>query len=411
MIPKILHQVWLGPDPIPSPFFRFREQWRSVHPEWQYKLWTDRDVSDLQCQPLLSRVAAASSRSNIVRLEALYQFGGTYSDLDVEWLRNSDALLEYPGFAALEAPDRYGNAVFGAVRASPWIGWQLNQLQHYLHLPAPWGPTLLSRACRAEPEHVTAVPSFFFYPYTWNEGPFPGWMFPASYAVHHWAMSWSKSNRVERFSFPGRTEWVEDRFAIYERMPKDAVVAGAGINAGRVAAEVLRLSRPRRLHLVGPWEDRNSVWQGDQGTPLDFPSGRFGPDPRASFAQILDQLVVHSGNEIAAFSAFREGHFDWIYLDGNPTLGAVRPLLREALRCVKENGLLVLHNYVSKFDSPLARERQFGAVEAVAEFCKEFGWEICLRDLGTGCDPQARFSSNVCLRKQKELAISIQVRH
>ena len=44
MIPKILHQVWLGPNTIPREFLDWRGGWRSLHPDWTYMLHTNEDV-------------------------------------------------------------------------------------------------------------------------------------------------------------------------------------------------------------------------------------------------------------------------------------------------------------------------------------------------------------------------------
>ncbi|NBV41108.1 glycosyl transferase, partial [bacterium] len=43
-IPKILHQVWLGPKEMPAQFVSWREQWRRLHPDWEYMLHTDKDI-------------------------------------------------------------------------------------------------------------------------------------------------------------------------------------------------------------------------------------------------------------------------------------------------------------------------------------------------------------------------------
>ena len=38
MIPKIIHQIWLGPLPPPQ---RWLDSWRDHHPDWDYHLWTN----------------------------------------------------------------------------------------------------------------------------------------------------------------------------------------------------------------------------------------------------------------------------------------------------------------------------------------------------------------------------------
>ena len=44
-IPKIIHQIWLGSE-LPVRFRGYQQNWRRLHPDWDYKLWTDRDVEN-----------------------------------------------------------------------------------------------------------------------------------------------------------------------------------------------------------------------------------------------------------------------------------------------------------------------------------------------------------------------------
>ena len=47
LIPRILHQIWLGGSPIPEEFLEFSAGWRRAHPQWDYRLWTDRRLPRL----------------------------------------------------------------------------------------------------------------------------------------------------------------------------------------------------------------------------------------------------------------------------------------------------------------------------------------------------------------------------
>ena len=87
-IPKVIHQIWLGNKPIPKQFFPFMESWKKYHPDWEYILWTDKDVKnlDLITQKYFDQETHPRSRANILRFELLYKFGGLYVDLDFECL-------------------------------------------------------------------------------------------------------------------------------------------------------------------------------------------------------------------------------------------------------------------------------------------------------------------------------------
>ena len=40
-IPRIFHQIWVGPDPLPDEFAAYGQTWLDHHPGWELKLWTD----------------------------------------------------------------------------------------------------------------------------------------------------------------------------------------------------------------------------------------------------------------------------------------------------------------------------------------------------------------------------------
>ena len=45
MIEKIIHQIWLGSN---SPPTEWLDSWKDKHPNWEYKLWTEKDVASFK---------------------------------------------------------------------------------------------------------------------------------------------------------------------------------------------------------------------------------------------------------------------------------------------------------------------------------------------------------------------------
>jgi mannosyltransferase OCH1-like enzyme len=41
-IPLIIHQSWKT-DQLPAKYLRWQATWKRMHPNWEYKLWTDAD--------------------------------------------------------------------------------------------------------------------------------------------------------------------------------------------------------------------------------------------------------------------------------------------------------------------------------------------------------------------------------
>src|SRR5207247_2358642 len=63
-----------------------------------------------------------AQRADVLRYEVVYEHGGVYLDTDVECLGNIEPLLvDCDAFIGEEPSDLYGNGVFGARRAHPWM--------------------------------------------------------------------------------------------------------------------------------------------------------------------------------------------------------------------------------------------------------------------------------------------------
>jgi mannosyltransferase OCH1-like enzyme len=190
MIPKIYHQVWLGNNPIPDNFKLWLSGWRNLHPDWDYKLWTDRDLT--QIKDYLDKFSQYSSKSNVARLWILMNHGGVYSDLDFEWNKSINPLIKNKGFASREMPNLFCNAIMGSVKNNIWIEKQFELIPTLFNRPAPWGPKLLTKISESYPNEFTELPTEYFYPYLWNQSFKSSVNFPKSYAVHHWNKSWIK---------------------------------------------------------------------------------------------------------------------------------------------------------------------------------------------------------------------------
>jgi mannosyltransferase OCH1-like enzyme len=98
VIPKKLHMIWLG-SPLPSQYQNIITKWKALHPAWEFKLWTDKDVIKLTYAGLYSKVTNLGIKSALLRYEILYQYGGVYVDTDFECIKPLDDLLYLDFFA------------------------------------------------------------------------------------------------------------------------------------------------------------------------------------------------------------------------------------------------------------------------------------------------------------------------
>lgn len=188
MIPKILHQVWLGDKPIPEKFLQFRNRWRQIHPRWKYILWNEENLKNTECWELIQKTNKHSSMSNIARIYAINLLGGVYADFDIEWKKSINMLLKHKAFAAKESINKYCNAFFGSEINNPWIKYQYDNIQQWIYLKPPWGPNLMTEAANKFPNDLFTIDTNLVYPYLWNQK--PKGEYKDCYVIHHWARSW-----------------------------------------------------------------------------------------------------------------------------------------------------------------------------------------------------------------------------
>jgi len=108
-IPKIIHQIWLGPKLPPSSFFHFQDHVRRLHPDWEYHLWSESDLEALELDnwDIVQKSDNYAEMSDIIRADLLDRFGGVYFDADVDLLQKLDELHEkYDFYAGMEHPHK-----------------------------------------------------------------------------------------------------------------------------------------------------------------------------------------------------------------------------------------------------------------------------------------------------------------
>ena len=103
MTPKIIHQIWIGPNstdaPVPDRFLEFQNSWRRHCPEWELRVWSGSQVLDLiendfpEYLLFYRSLPQTVLQADIARLMILSRHGGLYVDLDFELLRSMEPLL------------------------------------------------------------------------------------------------------------------------------------------------------------------------------------------------------------------------------------------------------------------------------------------------------------------------------
>lgn len=206
-IPKIIHQIWLG-SPFPEEFKLLQQSWIEYHLDrgWMYKLWTDEDVAQLQLynQEFYDATDNYGVKSDILRWELLYNFGGVYIDTDYECLRSLDELhYTYDFYTALQPLDtsfiQLGAALVGSRPGHPILEHCIATIKddwHHKGAPKKTGPVHFTKSFYAmagkNNNKDIAFPAFYFYPLGCQEtvDNRSAWIKQGAFAVHWWAKSW-----------------------------------------------------------------------------------------------------------------------------------------------------------------------------------------------------------------------------
>jgi mannosyltransferase OCH1-like enzyme len=198
MIPRIIHHIWIGPDPLPDDHRPWIESWKRHHPKWEHRLWTEEDLPADPIRPeILERLRVPVERADILRLELLYRHGGVYVDTDLECLRPLDDVLEGEEFVGVcHKPGRITNTAIAGVPRHPLLGRALeevNPMDTYWTstsqgLKKVAGPLLLERLVPDYPE-ITLLDPPLFFPATPEER-------ERAIAVHHMARTWHNATTL-----------------------------------------------------------------------------------------------------------------------------------------------------------------------------------------------------------------------
>lgn len=173
-IPKIIHQIWIGPHPMPT---ELMSSWKTMNPDWEYKLWTEQNIPVLYNKKQYNEIKSYAGKADILRLEILFQFGGIYLDADSLCLQPlTENFLRYHFFACYEnekaRPGLIANGVIGSQPNHPLLS-QLIESVHSIedvNKDQAWiivGPMLFTKVLKQYMvfnKPIKIFPSHLFYP-------------------------------------------------------------------------------------------------------------------------------------------------------------------------------------------------------------------------------------------------------
>ncbi len=228
VIPKIIHQIWLGPKTPPAVFKESQESIKKLHPDWEYKLWTDEDVLKfwLYNHKYYDNEKNFGAKADILRYEILKRYGGVYLDIDFVLTKPLDWLCQYDFWSVAQPLDCKGHICNGAFGCIPGhsilkdcillLGENYDTAEDKRILNTT-GPMHFQRSVMKFIDegkmNIIVLPAGFFFPIIFNDRligidalqmkakqRIQSFLRPETVAIHYWAGSWwEDESSIEKF--------------------------------------------------------------------------------------------------------------------------------------------------------------------------------------------------------------------
>lgn len=205
LIPRTVHRIWFGPHPMRRELIEYGRTWERHG--YDLRLWTESNLPPLRNQRIYDEIGDGRrinvgggdpnlgvwvQRADVVGYELVHQFGGIYTNTDLECLRDLDPILDgVTAFAAREDHHYLCNALMGATAGHPFFDALLDELpQRWDRMPGEpmntvTGPHLLTHM-RDIRDDLTVFPRELFFPFSFTEMDREWDEFPDAYTVHRW---------------------------------------------------------------------------------------------------------------------------------------------------------------------------------------------------------------------------------
>ena len=196
-IPKNLHIIWVGDNPMPDYVMPNIEQWKHFMPDWNVRLWTNYDINVHEFpEDIVEKInesTIGAQKADIMRYFIVEKYGGFYMDTDTTPYRSLTPLTQL-GFDLIVYHDNsvtweyLCNSPFGASPHHPVVqtactmirGVTLNTSDPHLHT----GPHLWGKSIAITPffgKKIGVLSHQFFDKFDYFDG---------KYGSHTYAASW-----------------------------------------------------------------------------------------------------------------------------------------------------------------------------------------------------------------------------
>jgi len=153
-----------------------------------------------------------------------------------------------------------------------------------------------------------------------------------------------------------------NRRKLLEKMKQNSIVAEIGVDEGTFSQAIYNITNPKRYHLIDSW-----------GTNR-YHEGKYDA-VRSIFSSEIEngEVDIHRKLSTDAVFDFEDHYFDWIYIDTDHSYETTRDELKGYAPKMKDNGIIMGHDYVK---GNWITTYRYGVIEAVHEFCVNNDWEL-----------------------------------
>ena len=211
LIPKKIHHIWLGEKKLPPYFEKFKKSWEKNNPDYELFFWDDENTKNLNLinRELFDVIENKGSKSDILRYEILYQYGGIYIDTDFECIKGIPKELLKKSFVAcmqFDCKPEIGNSLLmsepGTKLMSSIIkGCSYPKYETVKNIIEKTGPVMITnqinKFLESEKDNILILPSNYCFPV-------PNFLRDLdsprnlttddSFAIHKWGTTWIETN-------------------------------------------------------------------------------------------------------------------------------------------------------------------------------------------------------------------------
>lgn len=220
-IPFLIHQIWIGPNPLPEKYKSWSKSWIKNHPNWQYKLWGNNDLDEFNLKDNLAYQSATNwgQKSDILRYEILKKYGGLYIDTDFESIKSLENFHYKFNFYCgrlRENDEEVANGIIACAPNHPIITKCIDEIKK-IKIPKHNGPyaifdqtgpwmftrVIIDFCINQKTTRIGIMPHTIFFPFPSNlrdkfkknlisKEQLMKFITPESFAIHYWESSWLK---------------------------------------------------------------------------------------------------------------------------------------------------------------------------------------------------------------------------